>query len=251
MSIELLDKTRKINRLLNEKEGDVVDFREFCQILSGTLAANVVLISSKGKVLGVRERKEIPVISSLKDISYGTYIDMKIQNRLMDILSTNEHVNLSIIGAAIKEMYHMMVTPVSMGGKRLGSLLSYRVEEEFSIDDVILNEYAATVIGLAMQRSVSEELTEESRKEHEVNSAYHTLSKSERRAVLSVLEEMGDKKEAMLVTSKLSERVGITRSVLINALKKCAGAGVLETKSAGKNGTYVKIKNELFFKSFQ
>ena len=82
-------------------------------------------------------------------------------------------------------------------------------------------------------------------------SAYHTLSKTEKKAILAVLEEMGEKKEAMLVTSRLAEQVGITRSVLINALKKCAGAGVIEAKSAGKKGTYVRIKNELFFKSFQ
>ncbi len=251
MSIELLDKTRKINRLLNKQEENVVDFKEFCQTLSGTLAANVVLASSKGKILGVMERKEIPVIDSMQSSLYGEHIDTKLQNRLMDILSTNENVNLSILGVSVAEIYHVMVTPVCMGGERLGSLLAYRTEEAFSIDDVILNEYAAVVIGLAMQRSVSEELTEESRKEHEVTSVYHTLSKSERRALLAVFGELGGNREALLVTSRLSEREGITRSILVNALKKCAGAGVIETRSAGKKGTYVKIKNELFFKSFQ
>ena len=164
MSIELLDKTRKINRLLNRPEKAVVDFKEFCHILSGTLPANTVLISSKGKVLGAVEREEIPVIPSLQGTLYGKHIDIKIQNRLLDILSTNEHVSLTILGIQTSGGYHMMVTPVSMGGERLGSLLVYRKEEEFSLDDVILNEYAATVIGLAMQRAVSEELTEESRK---------------------------------------------------------------------------------------
>lgn len=251
MSIELLDKTRKINRLLNRPEKAVVDFKEFCHILSGTLAANVILISSKGKILGVMEREEIPVIPSLQGAFYGKHIDVKIQNRLLDILSTNEHVSLGILGIQASDGYHMMVTPVSMGGERLGSLLVYRMGGEFSLEDVILNEYAATVIGLAMQRAVSEELTEENRKESEVSSAFHTLSKTEKKAIFAVLEEMGEKKEAMLVTSRLSEQAGITRSVLINALKKCAGAGVIETKSAGKKGTYVRIKNELFFKSFQ
>lgn len=251
MSIELLDKTRKINRLLNKHEGDTVDFKEFCRFLSGIFSANVIFISNKGKILGVTERTDIPVIPSLTGMLYGMHIDGKLQNRLMDILSTNENMNLRILGVSAIEGYHTMVTPVSMGGERLGSLFVYRMEGAFSIDDVILNEYAATVIGLAMRRSVSEEQTEENRKEHEVTSASHTLSKSERRAITAVLEEMGEKKEAMLVTSKLSERVGITRSVLINALKKCASAGVIETKSAGKKGTHVRIKNELFFKTFQ
>ncbi|MBR1743577.1 MAG: GTP-sensing pleiotropic transcriptional regulator CodY [Lachnospiraceae bacterium] len=257
MSIELLDKTRRINRLLNKREVNIIDFKDFCHVLSGILSANVALLSRKGKLLGVMERTEIPAVPPFERTRYGKYIDSKVKDRLLDILSTNENVNLSLLGVSAERgsaerpgSCFMMVTPVAMGGERLGSLIVYRPEEAFSIDDVILNEYSATVIGLAMQRSVSEEMTEESSREEEVAALYQTLSRLEKQAILSILEEMSGQKEVLLITSKVSERVGITRSVIVNALKKCAGAGVLETRSAGKKGTYVKIRNELFFKSF-
>ena len=45
MSLELLDKTRKINQLLNDQESDKVDFNEFCRVLSQELNVNVLLVS--------------------------------------------------------------------------------------------------------------------------------------------------------------------------------------------------------------
>ena len=55
MSLELLDKTRKINKLLTEQESDKIDFRQFCNVLSNELNVNVLLTSKKGKVLGLKE----------------------------------------------------------------------------------------------------------------------------------------------------------------------------------------------------
>lgn len=57
MSLELLDKTRKINRLLTEQETDKVNFNDFCNVLSSALEVNVLLVSRKGKVLGMKEKE--------------------------------------------------------------------------------------------------------------------------------------------------------------------------------------------------
>ena len=67
MSLELLDKTRKINKLLTEQESDKVDFRQFCEVLSKELHVNVLLTSKKGKVLGLKEYDDIDVFPKLKD----------------------------------------------------------------------------------------------------------------------------------------------------------------------------------------
>ena len=34
MSLDLLDKTRRINQLLNERESEKIDFTTFCRVLS-------------------------------------------------------------------------------------------------------------------------------------------------------------------------------------------------------------------------
>ena len=63
MSIKLLDKTRKIGRLLHENKSDVVLFNDICKLLGGLLSANVMVISTRGKLLGIFEDdKNDPVI---------------------------------------------------------------------------------------------------------------------------------------------------------------------------------------------
>ena len=174
-------------------------------------------------------------------------MEQTIQNRFMNILSTKENVNLLTLGFEFKHVlnYHAMIAPISMAGSRLGTLFVYRCKDPFSIDDIILTEYSTTVIGLAMQRAESEELSEETHKTQDVMAAMHTLSKLEVKAVLSVLNELDGKKEGILVTSRLADKVGITRSVIVNALKKCERAGIIHTKSSGMKGTTVQIVNDL------
>ena len=52
-SIQLLDKTRKIGKLLHNNNSSKVVFNDICSVLREILASNVLVISRKGKVLGV------------------------------------------------------------------------------------------------------------------------------------------------------------------------------------------------------
>ena len=56
-----------------------------------------------------------------------------------------------------------------------------------------------------------------------------------------------DGKEGILVASKIEDRVGITRSVIVNALRKFESAGVIESRSSGMKGTYIKVLNDVVF----
>ena len=248
MSLELLDKTRRINKLLGEQESDKIDFNDFCRVLSQALKVNVILISRKGKVLGLKERKDIALLPELKEIRYGSYFEDSLRERFLNILSTKENVNLMTLGFSSDRAqdYQAMISPVYMAGRRLGTLFVYRLDKSFTIDDIILLEYGATVIGLAMQRAESEELKEEYHKEQDVKAAVRTLSRLEARAMSCVLDELDQETEGMLVTSRLADKVGITRSVIVNALKKCESAGVIRTKSSGMKGTSIQIVNDLF-----
>ena len=114
------------------------------------------------------------------------------------------------------------------------------------IDDIILCEYGATVVGLEMLRSVNEETAEESRKQQVVSSAISTLSFSEMEAIIHIFEEL-EGNEGILVASKIADRVGITRSVIVNALRKFESAGIIESRSSGMKGTYIKVLNDLIF----
>ena len=95
-----------------------------------------------------------------------------------------------------------------------------------------------------MLRSVNEESAEENRKIQILNSAISTLSYSELEAIVHIFREL-DGNEGVLVASKIADRVGITRSVIVNALRKFESAGVIESRSSGMKGTYIKVLNEV------
>ena len=111
---------------------------------------------------------------------------------------------------------------------------------------IIVSEYGTTVVGLEMMRSVNEENVEENRKVQVVKSAFNTLSFSELEAITHIFEEL-DGDEGILVASKIADRVGITRSVIVNALRKFESAGVIESRSSGMKGTYIKVLNDYIF----
>ena len=248
MSVQLLDKTRKINKLLHNNNSHKVVFNDICEVLSDILESNILVISKKGKVLGVSIREGVEEIKELIDDEVGGYIDHMLNERLLGVLSTKENVNLATLGFEEEDIrkYQAIITPIDIAGERLGTLFIYKCDSQYEIDDIILSEYGTAVVGLEMMRSVKEESAEESRKVHIVRSAISTLSFSELEAITHIFEEL-DGIEGILVASKIADRVGITRSVIVNALRKFESAGVIESRSSGMKGTYIKVLDDVVF----
>ncbi len=248
MSVELLDKTRKINKLLHNNNSSKVVFNDICDVLSGILASNILVISKKGKVLGRSNAEGVEVIQEMISVDVGEFIDDTLDERLLGVLSTKENVNLLTLGfeSEIISRIRAVIIPIVIAGERLGTLFVYKSGEDYSIDDIILCEYGTTVVGLEMMRSVNEENVEESRKLQVVKSAINTLSFSELSAIIHIFDEL-DGKEGILVASKIADRVGITRSVIVNALRKFESAGIIESRSSGMKGTYIKVLNDVVF----
>ena len=94
MSVQLLDKTRKINKLLHNNNSSKVVFTDICEVLTEILASNVLVVSKKGKVLGVSTCEGVPEIHELLQDEVGEHIDPMLNERLLSILSTKENVNL-------------------------------------------------------------------------------------------------------------------------------------------------------------
>ena len=248
MSVQLLDKTRKINRLSHNNNSQKVLFNDICDVLSEILEANSLVISKKGKVLGVGTHNGTSEITELIADKVGGFIDEMLNERLLSILSTKENVNLATLGfdEEYVNRFQAIISPIDIAGSRLGTVFIYKEENGFDIDDIILSEYGTTVVGLEMMRSVNEENAEENRKIAIVKSAISTLSFSELEAIIHIFEELKGS-EGVLVASKIADRVGITRSVIVNALRKFESAGVIESRSSGMKGTYIKVINDVVF----
>ena len=248
MSVQLLDKTRRINRLLHNNSSSKVVFNDICDVLTEIMGSNVLVVSKKGKILGVGCCPGVTIIKELIANQVGHYVDDMLNERMLNVLSTKENVNLETLGFSPEtaKSYEAMVTPIDIAGERLGTLFLYKQKDAFEIDDIILSEYGTTVVGLEMLRSVNEENAEEIRKEQIVQSALSTLSYSELEAIIHIFEEL-EGTEGILVASKIADRVGITRSVIVNALRKFESAGIISSRSSGMKGTYIKVVNEVVF----
>lgn len=248
MSIWLLDKTRKINKLLHNSNSSKFVFSDICNVVGDVLKSNVIVISKNGKILGISKCSGVEEIKEYVGNTVGEYIDLELNERLLGILSTKENVNLLTLGFEDDKnsKYFAIITPIDIAGERLGTLFIYRVKKSYDIDDIILSEYGNTVVGLEMIRSVCEETEHDARNKNLVDGAINSLSYSEKRAIICVLREL-NAKEGTLVASKIAKESGITRSVIVNALRKFESARIIETRSNGMKGTYIKVLNEKVF----
>jgi Pleiotropic transcriptional repressor len=248
MSVKLLDKTRKINKLLRNNDSTKVDFNDICNVMMKTLDSNILVISKKGKVLGVCQCPAVEEILELLSDTVDGYVDALLNDRFLSILSTKENVNLETLGFLGEGVsrYQAIVSPIDIAGERLGTVFMYRCDKNYDIEDIIVSEYGTTVVGLEMMRSINEETVEEARKIQVIKSAFSTLSHSEMEAVIHIFDDL-DGDEGILVASKIADRVGITRSVIVNALRKFESAGVIESRSSGMKGTYIKVLNDILF----
>ena len=143
MSVQLLDKTRKINKLLHNNNSHKVVFNDICDVLSDILKSNVLVISKKGKVLGIKNREDIPEIHELIEDKVGLLIDSMLNERLLLVLSTKENVNLTTLGFDSDniEKYQGLLLPIDIAGERLGTLFLYKLDAQYDIDDIILKSY--------------------------------------------------------------------------------------------------------------
>lgn len=245
----LLNKTRMLNKILQKSGTDPVVFEDICSLLSEVLLCNVYVTSRKGKVLGYSfsQNFECSIMSS-------QVVDEKRFPKEYNesLLNIHESIaNLSNKGICVFENHGncdmddkiTTIVPIVGNRERLGTLVLARFGEEFTDEDLVLAEYSATIVGMEILRSKQLEIEEEARKKAVVQLAIGTLSYSELEAIEHIFGEL-DGNEGLLVASKIADKVGITRSVIVNALRKFESAGVIESRSLGMKGTHIKILNE-------
>lgn len=250
MSMELLNKIRKLNEILQESSEAVFSFNDMCRVLSDLADANVYVINRNGKVLGVHYTIESESAAIVDPETGVERFPAEYNEALMKVKETMVNVSHEEALEIFKYEYDTfdkfyLIIPINSGGHRLGTFIATRYKPEFSADDVIMGEYGATVIGLEILRRKILKNEAEERKTSTVQMAIGTLSYSEIEAVKQIFKELKGE-EGLLVASKVADRSGITRSVIVNALRKLESAGVIETRSLGMKGTHIKILNSRF-----
>ena len=245
----LLEKTRKITSILKRSEEQLQEelpYNAITRQLADIIDCNACIVNSKGRLLGYFMRyktnndrveaffqnKKLPEdYAKAASLVYDTEANLDVDH------------DLSIFPVETKSEFPdglTTIAPIHVSGIRLGSLIIWRNDKQFADDDLILVEIASTVVGIQMLNYQREEDEKNIRRRTAVNMAVNTLSYSELRAVSAILSELKGN-EGQLTASIIADRIGITRSVIVNALRKLESAGIIESRSLGMKGTYLKV----------
>lgn len=249
--MELLERARKINAMLQKTTGKSVNFNDMSATLRDVIKGNVFIVSRRGKLLGYAINQEIEN-ERMKSMLEERQFPEEYTQGLFNIFETTANLDIDSPFTAFpvenRELFKNGLTtivPIIGGGERLGTLVLGKLSESFNDDDLLLGEYGATVVGMEILHGKTEEIEVEARSKAVVQMAISSLSYSELEAIDHIFEELNGKK-GLLVASKIADRVGITRSVIVNALRKLESAGVIESRSLGMKGTYIKVLNDKF-----
>ncbi len=228
---------------LLQREGNEVNFGQLCEALrQGFDNTSVYLVSRRGKLLGY----------SLETGFEKTPFDQDWLH--LGVMPDTQNSNLLKVGALTQTTAEtgetMMVVPVIGANKRVGTLLFVTDQPSFTEEDTIIGEFSATAIGMVISHALDEEEEDEAQESKLARSAINSLSYSEIIAMQRIFDEL-DGDEGLLVASRIADEAGITRSVIVNALRKLASANVIESRSLGMKGTYLRVLNKEIRKEFE
>jgi transcriptional pleiotropic repressor len=247
---DLLERTRAVNRMLQNKKGTgSQDYQRLAKLLCEQSAANVYMIDHEGKILGYGwiSEYDCPIMEALLKTGYmpENYVE-KLNQIHESVLNHTDHGLCAYSDEPCTySNKHVVYIPINGGGERLGTLILARFGHPFDTRDLVLGEYLSTVVGLEILYARARQIEQRSRENLVVQMALRALSYSEVESVKHIVREIGGA-EGVVVASKVADRTGITRSVIVNALKKLESAGIIESRSLGMKGTYIKVLSPLF-----
>lgn len=256
----LLEKTRQINQLLQQKHTfdhqAEFPYSKMAMTLSDVLISNAYILSNEGVLLGYNEKLNVNnerVRHMVKEGRFPqSYIDASDQ-----LIKTEANISidsdLTAFPIELRSKYPLGLTtiiPVYCAGERLGLIILARIDTSFDENDLVLAEYSATVVGMQILYQKSRNIEAEIRGATAVQMAINTLSYSELIAVQAIFKAL-EGNEGRLTTSSIADEIGITRSVIVNALRKLESAGIIESRSLGMKGTYLRILNSQFTKELE
>ena len=245
--MNLLEKTRMLNKVLRQSAGEIVRFSDLAQLFSQVFTSNTYILNTRGKLLGVALIDDYDCDLLKRHVRSGRF-PADYNDKLMSLAESNincRETESCVFDESVCDHTKKLTTiiPIVGRGERLGTLLVARFDEPLNSDDVALAEFGATILAMELLRARQEMANQDSRQRAVVELAVDALSYSELEAIEHIMRELGSEQEGLLVASKIADQAGITRSVIVNALRKLESAGVIMSRSLGMKGTYIKVLN--------
>ncbi len=246
---DLLEKTRLVGRALqSRREGTKPDYSKLAKLLCEFMTANVYIINRDGRILGhswITEYRSNTILQFLHNgFMPESFVEKMNQHRESYISETDGYLFDDVDTGNTPEK-HLLYVPIYGSAERLGTLFLVRFFDLFTTKDLILAEYLATLVGIEILHDRTRSIEERARERLVVQMAMRALSYSEVESVKHIIKELGTY-EGVVIASRVADRVGVTRSVIVNALRKLESAGIIESRSLGMKGTFIKVLSPLF-----
>ncbi len=237
---QVIERIRKLNRIFLMPKSEDDNFHDEIKAIAEVTKSAVLLLDKEGGILS----------SHTGEVDTGSQLGSFIESGSLTgepvlaskIKNAEPQVNEPYVeeGSSQKVLFTML--PIRSGSARLGSLLFLHPERELDKDHLILAEVGAALIGMHVKHKTSDQEEKETRNKELAEGAFESLSFSEVEAIREILKNISNN-ESVVVASKIADSLGITRSVIVNALRKFESAGIIESRSLGMKGTLIKVKN--------
>jgi transcriptional pleiotropic repressor len=245
----ILEKMQRINQLVQNTVSESVNFMEVASILSEVLQANVYVVDEQGEILGYGMAEYALTAEWEHIMNVDKRFPEKFNRALLELnrLSANIQDKSAFLVFSEEENRVFQekcitVSPIIGGGKRIGTLVCARENRQFAEDDLVMIEYSTTIVAMEILRQKHEMQQEQMKQRMMASLAVDALSFSESIAIKRIFEVI-EEDEGIVVASQIADRDNLTRSVFVNALRKLQSAGVIESRSLGMKGTFIKIIN--------
>lgn len=241
----LITKIQELEGVL--KQGNV-ELNEVITLISNSIMCNSYLIGAQGQILTMAQPNGKDCTKENKALKDSLKPEFMQRVSFIFITAANIPVESCFFeeDLCVRPGLFMTIVPVRNNRTTSAHLLLTKPEQQFTEEELILAEVASMVISIYFYENSTMAKDAEKSQEATAEMVLDSLSFSELKAVKNVLMDL-KATEGFLVASKIADRIGISRSVIVNAMRKLESAGVVESRSLGIKGTYIKIKNQLFY----
>ena len=251
MSIDLKEIIKNLGFIFKNASNQENILIKFIDEICKTLDVDIIVVDTEGLSL-YEINNQLSSLTIKNELTNENILEKQILKQLEHIDDIKINVTLDNLYTTkfdrdiLKNIYGIFL-PIYMYKERLATVIIYKKNSKFNEEIDILCEYISSILSILIWNYKSLEITEKQIKKENIKSCISTLSYSELEAILNVFDEL-ENGEGLVIASKIADKAGITRSVIVNALRKFESARIIETRSLGMKGTYIKIVNEYLLK---
>lgn len=248
----LLEKFHELENLLKQEKRTLSDV---AKSISSIIGSNVYLIDSEGSILANALPHGNDCLDKPPADDGLLVLKPEFKQRMGFVFQTAANLPLesSFLNGSdsFQPNTFMTIAPIRNLKNVIGHLLLTKQNQPFNEEELALTATAAMVTCIYFYNSDSAKNEADSKNSiASVELVLDSLSFSEMKAITNVFKDLNGP-EGFLVASKIADRIGISRSVIVNAMRKLESAGVVDSRSLGIKGTYIKVKNLHFLEALK